>query len=132
MAETVNDPITDSPAVSDETWVHPDEDQSIGAVLSRLVNSGKDYAHAELDKQKLRASVVGAGVRDAAIFGIAALILALSAVGALLVGLIITLSPALTPGGATAAVVVVTFVIALVLVMVAKSRITNALKVVKP
>lgn len=132
MNDTVNQPITDTPVSPDDTWIGPQGEQPIGEVFSRLIGSGKEYAHAELNKQRLRAAVLGTAARDAAIFGILALVVVISAIGALLVGLIITLSPALTPAGATAAVVVAAFVLAGLLLLVAKSRISNALKALKP
>ncbi|MGK2909225.1 MAG: hypothetical protein ACSLE1_05425 [Sphingobium sp.] len=132
MNETVNEPKTDIPVSPDETWIGPHGDQPIGEVFSRLIGSGKEYAQAELDKQRLRAAVLGTAARDAAMFGVVALVIFISAIGALLVGLIITLSPALSPGWATAVVVVTAFVLAGLLLLVAKSRVSNALKALKP
>ncbi|AUW60335.1 hypothetical protein C1T17_14535 [Sphingobium sp. SCG-1] len=117
--------------LADDTWVNRVENESIGEAFSRLVGSGKEYAHAELNKQKLRAGIVAASATYIAILLVGALVIALAAVGALLVGLIITLSPALTPGGATAAVVVAALVIAGLLALLAKSRITQMTRDIK-
>jgi uncharacterized membrane protein YbhN (UPF0104 family) len=117
--------------LADDTWVRPDADESIGETFSRLIGSGKEYAHAEMDRQRLRAGIVGAGARDAAILLGGALVIALAAIGALLVGLIFTLTPVLTAGGATAAVVVVALIVAGLLVLGAKSRITRMTKDMK-
>ena len=109
----------------------PDE-ESIGGAFTRLVDSGKDYARAEIDKQKARVGLVGSGVRDAAIlFGIA-FILIFAALIALLVGLILMLAPILTPGGATAAVVGGALLIAIILALVGKGRIGRMTKALRP
>lgn len=100
----------------------PEPDEPIGTMFARVAQSGKDYARAEMDRQKLRAGIYAAGARDAGILlGIAA-VLGLAAVVALLVGLIFTLSDPLGPLGATAVVVIVTLVIAGVLAVMARAR----------
>lgn len=133
MNETVNEPIVggEDRVLADDTWVNQGEHESIGESFSRLIGSGKEYAQAELTKQKLRASIVAASATYVAMLLVGALVIALAAVGALLVGLIITLSPALTPGGATATVVIVALVVAGVLALMAKSRITQMTRDIK-
>lgn len=88
------------------------QEESVGALFGRLVDDGKSYARAEVGyyrillTEKLREGGVGLG------FGVAALLLACSAVTALLVGLILSLATLIGPGLATLAVVLVTLAIA--------------------
>ena len=82
------------------------EEESIGELLGRLVEDGKGFARAELGYYrtlatgKLRAAGLGLGL------GVAALVLAGSAVTALLVGLILALATLVGPGWSTAIVIV--------------------------
>lgn len=87
-------------------------DVPIGQLFSQLVDDGKRYARAEVELYKAKAQEKAEPVKWAAIFGGTAVVLALSAVTALLVGLILSLTPQVGPFGATLIVVVVTFAIA--------------------
>lgn len=87
-------------------------DVPIGQLFSQLVDDGKRYARAEVELAKAKAQEKAEPVKWAAIFGGAAVTLALSAVTALLVGLILSLAPLVGPFGATLIVVLVTFAIA--------------------
>lgn len=118
----------DQPIETSETvWTPPggERDDGVRATISRLVADGRAYAEAEAEKQKLRATIVMGGVRDTLIFGVVALVLALAAVIALLVGIILTLTPLMGPLGATATVVIVTFLIVGLCLLLAKKRITR-------
>ncbi len=122
--ETEDPPIIPAQDMPDRSGPEADDaDGSIGENFARLYRDARAYAGAEADRQKLRAGIVAAGVRDAAIFGTVALTLLFAALVALLVGLILTLAPVLTPLGATGAVLGVTLLIALVLLLLAKARI---------
>lgn len=87
-------------------------DVPIGQLFSQLVDDGKRYARAEVELYKAKAQEKAEPIKWAAIFGGAAAVLALSAVIALLVGLILSLEPQVGPFGATLIVVLVTFAIA--------------------
>lgn len=87
-------------------------DVPIGQLFSQLVDDGKRYARAEVELYKAKAQEKAEPIKWAAILGGTAVVLALSAVTALLVGLIITLAPRTGPFGATLIVVLVTFAIA--------------------
>lgn len=78
---------------------------SIRESFTRLVDSGRDLVSAELEWAKLRGQAAAACLRDAAILGVAALVLALGAVGALLVGLVLILQPLIGTALAVLAVV---------------------------
>lgn len=87
-------------------------DVPIGQLFSQLVDDGKRYARAEVELYKAKAQEKAEPIKWAAIFGGTAAVLALSAVMALLVGLILSLEPQVGPFGATLIVVLVTFAIA--------------------
>lgn len=87
-------------------------DVPIGQLFSQLVDDGKRYARAEVELYKAKAQEKAEPIKWAAIFGGTAAVLALSAVTALLVGLILSLEPQVGPFGATLIVVLVTFAIA--------------------
>lgn len=69
-------------------------------------------------------------MKDVALFGLVALIVAVFGLGALVVGLLLALAPLVTAWGATAIVAGGLFVIALILVLLAKSRWTKTLAAV--
>ncbi|BAI96279.1 MULTISPECIES: phage holin family protein [Sphingobium] len=101
-------------------------------VFARLYSDGRAYAEAEAERQKLRAGIIGAGVRDALIFATAGVMLVFAAIVAGLVGVILALSPLVGPGWAAAAVFGGALVVALLLLLVAKGRIGRMRKAVKP
>ncbi|WP_404339323.1 phage holin family protein [Sphingomonas sp. MMS12-HWE2-04] len=84
----------------------PETDASIGGLLTQLVEDGKGYAQAEIGYYR---TLVRAKLREARAslwFGTAAISLALGASVALVVGLVLTLSPIVGPGFATLIVVI--------------------------
>ena len=120
-----------SVAPEDQPELAETQDESVGEAFARFVDSGKDYARSEIDRQKIRASIVGSGVRDAAILFAIAFILLFAALVALLVGLIFTLAPLLTPAGATAAVIGGTLLIVILLALLGRSRISRMTKALR-
>ena len=100
----------------------PLQDESIGEVLSRLAESGKSYAQAEFNRQKIRAAEIGVEFRNIAILLAVAAFLVLAAPVALLVGLIIALTPAIGAWGGTAVVVGAALAIAFLLLILARNR----------
>ncbi|HKY82100.1 MAG TPA: phage holin family protein [Sphingobium sp.] len=107
-----------------------EQTDSVRDAFAQLYADGRAYADAEIERQKLRAGIAGAGVRDAVIFGAAGVMLAFAGLVALLVGLILLLSPQVGPGWATAIVFGASLLIALALLLVAKSRITRMKKAI--
>ncbi len=71
----------------------------------RLADDARTYASAELAFQLARARVVGFGARNLALYGLFALVFVIFALGALTIGLLIALTPLVTAWGATAIVV---------------------------
>lgn len=97
-------------------------DEGVSTLVHRAVADARELASAEIALVKARASErIGAFTSAATFFGIAAT-LALSAVTALLVGLILSLATLIGPLGATGVVVGVTLLIAAVLGYVGKGK----------
>lgn len=134
MEPALTEPLIVPPAIGpvpDPVEEGPEQDESVSAVFARLYEDGRSYAQAELDRQKLRVGIIGAGVRDAAIFAMVAVMLIFAVLVALLIGLIIALAPALTALGATAAVLSSALLVALLLLLLAKARIGRMKKAAK-
>lgn len=109
-----------------------DEDVSLGALFTRLANDARAYMEAEGDRQKLRASLIAAGVRDAAILIVIAITLGTGTIVALLVGLIIALAPILSAIGAIGAVLGSALAIAVILLLLARARIARMKRDIRP
>lgn len=101
-------------------------DVPIGQLFSQLVDDGKRYARAEVELYKAKAQDKAEPIKWAAIYGGAAAVLALAAVGALLVGLILSLMTLMGPLLATLIVVIVTFAIAGVLGYMAYNKVAGS------
>ncbi|WP_145200520.1 phage holin family protein [Sphingobium sp. B2] len=129
--------MTDKPAetaVTPQADGHEDAapDESVRDVFARLYADGRAYAAAEADKQKARAGLIGAGVRDAAIFAVVAIMLIFATLVAFLIGLIIALSPQLGPLWATFAVLGASLLVTTGLLLMAKARISRMKKAITP
>ena len=96
--------------------------------VSALLEDGKTYAEAELAFQKSRLAYASKLGRSAALLGLFALGFVHLALIALVVGMVIALSPILTPLGATLAVTAVLVLAALTFVLIAKQRIAELTK----
>lgn len=107
-------------------------DQSVRESFTRLYADGRAYAQAEIEKQKLRAGIIGAGARDVLVLGLIAAVLIFASLIAGLVGLIITLSPHMGAGWATLTVFGSGVVLALLLLLIAKSRIGQTKRAIRP
>lgn len=101
-------------------------DAGIGELVSQLAVDAREMAQAELALAKARASRSAARYKGAAIYFAIAGVLALAALIALLVGLILTLATLIGPGLATLAVVGVVLLIAGILAMIGKSRLSGS------
>ena len=91
-------------------------------MLSRLAESGKGYAQAEFNRQKIRASEIGLEFRNIAVLLAVAAFLVLASSVALLVGVIIALTPLVGAWGATAIVVGAALAVALLFLIIARGR----------
>lgn len=102
--------------------VRQGDEEGLGTLILRLRDDVVAYAHAQVDVYKAEARSRAAPAKSGAVLGVAALVLALSAVTALLVGLIFTLATLVGPGGATAIVVIATLAVAGLLGWLAAKR----------
>lgn len=80
------------------------EEPSLVEDLRLLVAEGRAYAESEIAWQKARAARAGRGIKRVLAFGALALSLVFFSLMALVLGLVLALSPSLTPLGATGAV----------------------------
>ncbi|MGI4731722.1 MAG: phage holin family protein [Janthinobacterium lividum] len=101
-------------------------DLPLPALVSRLVDDARDVARAEVGVYKAKAAERAQAYKGAVVFFAVAAVLALEALGALLVGLIMTLATLIGPGWATLVVVGVMFVLAGVCAFIGKSRLAPA------
>lgn len=101
-------------------------DESIAALVHHAVEDARELASAEIALYRAKVSERVSAYTSAAIFFGAAGVLALSAVTALLVGLILSLATLIGPLGATAVVIVVTLIIAGILGMIGKGKLAPA------
>ncbi len=97
-------------------------DEGIGQVVGRVVADARAYAQAEVALWKTVATTRGAQAGIAAGLGIGAVLIALAALTALLVGAILSLRPLVGPGWATLIVVVVALAVAGLLAKLAIGR----------
>src|SRR5690606_33276189 len=97
MPETIeaSDPVDDAEGA----------ERSLLADVEALIDDGKTYLEAELAYQRTRAAFVADGAKSAVILFAMAVLLAFLALIGLTVGLIIALTPILTAWGASALVV---------------------------
>jgi len=113
----------------------PSEDEghtdTVGGAFARLYADGRAYADAEIARQKLRAGIAATGVRDAAIFAVAGAILVFAGLVAFLVGLVLVLAPHIGAEWAAGAVFGSTILVALILLLLAKTRISRMRRTIK-
>lgn len=107
-------------------------DESVRHVFARLIADGRAYASAEANRQKLRATLVAGGIRNAAIFGILAMMLVFAGIIALLVGLVVALTPHIGAIWAALAVFAGSVLVATALLLLAKSCIGKMKRAVAP
>lgn len=101
-------------------------DDGVSALVHRTVDDVRELASAEVALYKAKAQERISAYTSAAIYFGAAAVLALSAVTALLVGLIMALATLIGPLAATAVVVLATLAIAGVLAMIGKGKLAPA------
>jgi hypothetical protein len=102
------------------------DEESIGTLVSRLVEDAKTFARAQVDLYRAQALKIVADYRTAVILCVVAVILAHAAIIALLVGIILSIAQALGPVWATVITIGGTLLVAGVLVWLALSMIRAA------
>ncbi len=100
----------------------------IGQLFTQLVDDGKRYARAEVEFYKAKAADKAEPFKWAALYGGAAVTLAMSALTALLIGLILSLTPQVGVLAATLIVVAATLALAGLFGWLAYQRINEARK----
>lgn len=95
---------------------------SLSDDVAALIDDGKTYVAAEMAFQKTRIAYAADRGKSGIAMGVAALAAVHLALIGLVVGLIIALSPLITPWGATALVVGVLLVVGAILALKAKTR----------
>lgn len=98
------------------------DDEGVGSLVHRAVEDARDLARAEIALVKAKAGERATAYKNAAVFFGAAATLAMSAVTALLVGLILSIATLVGPGWATAVVVIGTVLIAGILALIGKGK----------
>jgi hypothetical protein len=98
------------------------EERSLIDDVEVLIEDGKTYLEAELNFQKTRAAFVGDRAKQVALFSVVGFVFAWMALIALTVGLVIALTPPLSAWGATAVVVIVWLLIAIIALSVAGAK----------
>jgi hypothetical protein len=88
------------------------QEEGIGELLTRLAEDGKGFARAEIAYYRTLATSKLAEAQTGLILGVTALVIALSALTALLVGLILTLETLVGPGLATLIVILAALAVA--------------------
>lgn len=102
------------------------EEPGVANLVGRLVDDSRTLVSAEIALYKAKAGERVSAYKSAVIFFAAAAVLALSALIALLVGLILSLATVIGPLAATAVVVVAVFVIAAILGVIGKNKLAPA------
>ena len=123
--------MTDDPSLTATTPDADERTESVRGTFTRLYADGRAYAEAEIEKQKLRAGIAGAGVRDALIFGVAGGMILFAGLIAFLVGIVLLLTPPLGPGWAAVVVFGASLLVTILLLLLAKGRITKMKKAIQ-
>ena len=125
--ETADDQV-DADFETDEQHPGVDAETSIIALVQRVANEGRAYAETEIERQRLRASILGAAGRDTALLVLGALFLLFGTLTALLVGCVWMLAPIIGIFGALALTMLAAFAIIFLLLLAAKARISKAIR----
>lgn len=105
---------------------------SLADEVEALISDGKTFLEAELSFQKTRLAFVADIAKGAAVFGIIAAAFGALAMVGLTVGLIIALTPILTAWGASAVVVGLIILAALLAARAASNRWKKLISVIQP
>ena len=124
--------MTEEPSLIAEPPETGDEhEDGVRATLGKLYTDGRAYADAEIERQKLRVGIAGAGIRDAAIFATFGFMLSFAGLIAFLVGMVMALSPHLGAGWSALAVFGATLLVTAILLVLAKARISRMRRAIK-
>lgn len=105
-----------------------DQDEGVGTVIARAIADGRAYAQAEIDYWRVFVADRVADAKGLAIFALLALLLVNGAAIALIVGLLLVLTPLVGPALATLIVVTSALLLAGVLGWMAYKRLQHAMR----
>ena len=115
----------DSPSADDVVG-----EPSVIELVQRVVANGRGYAATEIERQKVRAGIIGVAARDAALLGLAAIFLLFGAMTALVVGSVWVLAPLVGVVGALAITIASTMVVVVILLIAARARLVRGIRLV--
>lgn len=101
---------------------HFDPDESIGEIIGRIVNDGRELAEAEIEYLKAKLTSEAMGYKTPALLLGAAFLFAMGAMIALFWGIAAALAVHIGPLGGGAAAAGIALIIAAILALVAKSH----------
>lgn len=121
-----------APDASDTTVDEPTDtvaEPTIFGLVQRVVTDGRNYAETELERQKMRVTILGAAGRDTALIVVSALFLLFGALTTLLIGCVWVLAPLIGVIAALALILLIVFGVILILLVAARARMRNALRI---
>ncbi|MDQ4419862.1 hypothetical protein OOT33_05330 [Sphingobium sp. DEHP117] len=94
----------------------------------RIVSEGRAYATTEIERQRVKALIIGSGARDMALLALAAIFLLFGVMTALVVGFVWMLAPLVGVAGALAITILGTLLIVALLLLAARACIRRAVR----
>lgn len=106
------------------------DEPSILQLVQSVFASGRSYAETEIERQKVRASIISAAGRDAALLVLVAIFLLFGAMTALVVGCVWVLAPTVGVVGALAITIGSTVLLVIILLAAARARFRRSIRLV--
>jgi len=104
------------------------DERSTIELVQQVIEEGRTYAAIEVERQGLRAKILGGAALNAAILVVIALFLLIAAIVALLIGAIWALVPLVGVTAATGIVVGTALVVVVILALWARARVLSAIR----
>lgn len=101
---------------------------SLPELAHRIISEGRAYASTEMERQRVRALIIGNGARDTALLALAAIFLLFGVMTALVVGFVWMLAPLVGVAGALAITILGTLLTVALLLLAARARIRRAVR----
>jgi Flp pilus assembly protein TadB len=115
-----------------DTMSAPEGSPGILGLVGHALLEGRLYAETEIERQKLRARVLGAAGRDTLLLAVSALFLLFGALTTLLIGCVWILAPLIGVAFALVATLLVTFIVVVLLLVAARARMRKAMRLAFP
>ncbi len=119
----------DGAASGVEADAEAETEPGIIELIQRIVGDGRAYAETELERQKLRATILGSAGRDTALLVLSALFLLFGALTTLLIGCVWMLAPLIGIYAALGLTLLAAFLIVFLLLIGARARMRNAVRI---